>query len=76
MKIKFTGWVKGMRQIPFMKYLNTHTNLTLKESQDVKLKILNNEIVYLDVDNIDIAKEIIINSKDFGVVCEIVQEFI
>ncbi|SMC75080.1 hypothetical protein [Pedobacter africanus] len=49
-KIRFTGWNKNMNKIEFIHILNEHARLSLKESKDIKDRIVNNEIIEVIVD--------------------------
>jgi len=65
-KIRFTGWNKKMNKIKFIHLLNEQAKLSLKESKDIKDRIVNGEEIDILVsdDKIDI---LISESIKFGV---------
>jgi len=66
-KIIFYGWNVGMRTLMFCKYLHEKISLSLKESMNLTLKILDEEIQELEVEDPEIAKEIIERASELGV---------
>ena len=71
-KIIFKGWKIGMRGIPFQVLLRNHAGLSLKQAQDVKLKVLDNEEVELAIVDIETARYISIEAELLGVINEII----
>jgi len=66
-KIIFHGWEIGMRPLAFYYFLHEKTNLTLREAREIRLKISENEVVELEVQDPEIANEILEKSLEFGV---------
>jgi len=64
-KIRFTSWNKDMNKIKFIHLLNEQTNLSLKESKDIKDRIVNGEVVDVEVDD-DKIDIVISESVKFG----------
>lgn len=71
-KIIFTGWNAGMRGIPFVSLLTEKADISLKQAMDIKIGIVNNEIIRLIVSSDSVAREIILCAREFGVICEII----
>ncbi len=72
-KIRFIGWQVGMRPIPFIKLLNIEAGLSLVESKRIKDRIVNNgEIIEIVIKHDKIAKKILIEAQNLGVICELV----
>jgi hypothetical protein len=70
-EIAFSGWIPGMRPIPFIHLLNDTANLSLKESKEVKDNVVNGIPTVIRVLDIDIANRIVIKSRELGVICAI-----
>lgn len=67
-KIIFEGWDVGMRKIPFTKLLNEKAGLTLQEAKNLKDRLVdNNEIVVVEVDDKNLAKEILEDAQKLKV---------
>jgi hypothetical protein len=63
-KIIFEGWEVGMRKIPFIKLLNEKAGLSLKDSQNLKDRLVdNNEIIEIEVPDENLATEILAEAK-------------
>ena len=63
-KIIFEGWEVGMRKIPFMKLLNEKAGLSLKDSKNLKDRLVdNNEIIEIEVPDENLATEILAEAK-------------
>jgi len=60
-----------MLPIQFIRLLNEVAGLSLRESKDIKEKILDNISVEVLVDNLEIANEIVLRSVELGVACHI-----
>jgi hypothetical protein len=69
--IRFTSWNKNMNKIKFIHLLNEHAGLSLKESKDIKDRIVNNEIIEIIVEEKKMGL-IISEAMKFGVHVEIV----
>lgn len=69
-KIIFTGWNVG---IPFVLLLTEKANISLKQAMDIKIKILDDEIIKLTVSSYSAASEIVVRAREFGVICEIIK---
>ena len=70
-EVVFTGWVKGMRPLPFSMYLYKEINLSLREAWDIQIKITAGEVASIKVSDIDLAIEIQKKSEELGVIAEI-----
>lgn len=68
-KIRFTGWNKKMNKIKFIHLLNEQAKHSLKESKDIKDRIVNGEAVQITV-NDDKVNVIISEALKFGVNAE------
>lgn len=68
-KIRFTGWNKKMNKIKFIHLLNEQAKRSLKESKDIKDRIVNGEAVQITV-NDDKVNVIISEALKFGVNAE------
>jgi len=69
--IVFKGWEVGMQGISFVLLLREKTDVSLKRAKEIKEKVVDNEIIEFLVLNDEIAKEIVVESRKLGVVCEI-----
>ena len=69
--IIFIGWQIGMRGIPFMKLLNAKANISLKRAMEIKIKIVDDEVIELNVKDTARANEIIEEARELGVLCEL-----
>jgi len=74
--IKFTGWNVGMRGLLFMELLTKSADISLKEAMDIKIGIVDGEIIKLTVPNDSVAKEIVLKAREFGVICEILEVWV
>jgi hypothetical protein len=70
-KIIFKGWKVGMRGIPFVKLLMAKANILLKKALEIKLGIMEGEVIELSVVNIVTAILIILKARKLGVICEL-----
>lgn len=68
-KIRFTGWNKEMNKIKFIHLLNEQAMLSLKESKDIKDRIVNGEEIDILVSD-DKVNRVISESIKFGVSVE------
>jgi hypothetical protein len=63
-KIIFEGWEVGMRKIPFIKLLNEKAGLSLKDSKNLKDRLVDdNEIIEMEVPDENLAIEILAEAK-------------
>ncbi len=69
--IIFKGWEVGMRGIPFMKLLTAKANISLKKAMEIKIRIVENEVIELNVKDTAGANEIIKEAHELGVLCEL-----
>jgi hypothetical protein len=69
--IVFKGWKVGMRGIPFVLLLREKTDVSLKRAKEIKERIVDNETIEFPVSNDEIAREIVVEARKLGVVCEI-----
>jgi hypothetical protein len=59
-KIIFEGWEVGMRKIPFIHLLQDKASLSLGDAKRLKDRLVNNdEIIELEIDNYELAQEIL-----------------
>lgn len=68
-KIRFTGWNKNMNKIKFIHLLNEQAGLSLKESKEIKDRIVDGEVIEIEVHD-DKVKVIISEATAFGVIAE------
>ena len=68
-KIKFTGWNKNMNKIKFIHLLNEQADLSLKESKEIKDRIVDGEVIEIEVHD-EKVKAIISEATAFGVIAE------
>lgn len=66
-KIIFSDWSIGMRRLAFSMYLHEKIGLSLHEARDVGFKITDGQVVEIEVDNYDLANDIVQKSIAFGV---------
>lgn len=66
-KIIFFGWNIGMKRVTFSKLLHDKTNLSLQKTWEIGLKILDGEVIEINVEEIGMAEEIISKSLELGV---------
>ena len=69
--IVFKGWKVGMRGIPFVLLLREKTDVSLKRAKEIKERIVDNETIEFTVSNDDTAREIVVEARKLGVVCDI-----
>ena len=72
-KIRFTGWMKGMNKIEFIKLLNAKGGLTLNEAKKVKEIIVDGGQAEIVVNDVIVAGEIVKQATSYGVKCEVVE---
>jgi len=70
-KVIFYDWVIGMKPLPFYKMLHEKTTLSLTEALNIRVKVTDNEIVEVEVDNMELAEEIVEKSLEYGVMARI-----
>jgi ribosomal protein L7/L12 len=71
-KIIFEGWDVGMRKIPFIKLLNEKAGLTLQEAKNLKDRLIdNNEIVVVEIEDENLAEEILKDAQKLKVIGKI-----
>ena len=68
--IRFIGWKKNMNKIKFIHLLNEHADLSLKESKEVKDRIVNDEIVEIVVSD-DKVSLLMSEAHKFGIIAEL-----
>lgn len=68
-KIKFIGWKKNMNKIKFIHLLNEQVGFSLKESKDIKDRIVNGEVVEIMVSE-EKMNIIVSESIKFGICVE------
>jgi len=71
-KVRFSGWIHGMRKISFVHLLEEH-DLDLSAARAMKDKIVNNEITDLVVADRAIAVKLVASAIELGVKAELVE---
>ena len=71
MKIICTGWEVGIRKISLIEYLHNNCGYTLKESKSIKDRIVDNEVVEIDIPTNINGMQVLKQLKEFGVKCDI-----
>lgn len=67
-KIIFDGWSVGMQKIPFIKLLNGKAGLSFAEAKNIKDRLIDNsEIIYVEITDENLAKEILEEAKKLKV---------
>ncbi|HVW15871.1 MAG TPA: hypothetical protein VHB54_18720 [Mucilaginibacter sp.] len=72
-KVVFKGWRVGMRKIPFTMLLKQGAGLSLKQARTIKTKVLDNEEVVIEIDNIDDVRALVVKANNLGVIAELVE---
>jgi hypothetical protein len=72
-KLIFKGWRIGMRKVAFTRLLSGQPGLSLKQAQNIKLKVLDNEIVEYDIEDINLAKTIASEAEKLGVITDLME---
>jgi hypothetical protein len=72
-KVIFKGWRIGMRKISFTLLLRHSAGLTLKQAQAIKIKVLDNEEVAIDIDDVAVAESLVIEADKLGVIAELIK---
>ena len=72
-KLIFKGWRVGMRKVAFTQFLSRQPGLSLKKAQNIKLRVLDNEIVEYDIDDINLAETIAVEAEKLGVITELIE---
>lgn len=67
-KITFVGWTAGMKSLSFALLLRDAAGLELQEAWDIKTRVLDNEVVVLELPSL-IATAVLEQAKALGVVC-------
>ncbi len=73
-KIIFEGWEVGMRKIPFTMLLKEKAGISLKDAKKFKDKLVDeNEIFEIEIEDENLAKEILQEARRLGVKCRAFQ---
>lgn len=72
-KVRFTGWKKGMNKIEFIQLLHHNAGISLKEAKQIKDRIVDGEIVEINVKS-EVAEYIINQSSSYGLQVEMIED--
>ncbi len=70
-RLVFDGWNEGMMKVSASMMLREKTSLDLKEAKDIVDRILEDEVVMIDVSSKERADEILMKARQLGLRCHL-----
>lgn len=73
-KVKFKGWVQGLRKVSLTKLLQERADLSLTSAKYSVDRILDGETITIEMQTIEEANQLSKEASMLGAVCEIISD--